>query len=371
MKEPLNDIFKLLDDDEDGRTATGIVILLFLAALFGGLLSGKSQEDKSFAAILRKIIRRYFANKIFSANNLSKTNQFDLSIDLDDFVQFFQRLPKKCKQNIVNHLSAELPEFSKRHCADFLKDNNAGGFKKSLKGWSYDYAEKRDKCLSNIVLLVKIYHVSCAQIKIRTRNFVPTMGIVADFIDVSKLIVCPKPELTNIVEQLRACTSEQLADNSKNITDNLAALTKDNQFSAVINGSIDGKKTKIFLLPMPPNFDRNCLKKLYKIMVEEQYFEQGQQEDFCNVFDVGIREDVHIKWTNKNQYEFQFFILALYDTSYHKLDKVVKANVLNIFYYKDSTPLKLHNTNDKDSDSKRVALSKKIKGIIGKCSKKV
>ena len=360
MQKLQNTIFKIIDTEDD--KGLKIILFIFFLLAFLGVFSSK---NKATCILLKKITIYYYTRKIFSDNNFRKKQNLKFCTDTDDFLLSVNKLDSKQKKAVIGYLNECVPELK-------IKKNGLliySELKNSLKNLSFDGKNRFQQCLANICFLMKIYNVVREYVKLMfdRNSYKPENKDVINFIDIVELIDSQEEELFVIKSKLIKYT-ELRNENDETIGDNIIALWKCEQFKLFIDSYIEAKSTDLVKLPMPNKYDISKLKKLYNELVKYEYFESGRESDFINAFNSGIEQNVHIVWKNKNQYEFNFFILDLYHVSYCQLDTSVKDNVSKIFFYKDGKKsLNLNNTNSEDYDTKRVNKRKKITSIIENC----
>lgn len=348
--------------DDDKILKILLIIFLFIVGI-GGFCPKK---DTKLFTFFFKILRNIFTKQIFSKANFDKDYNLKFKMDINDFLKSTEKLRKKQKNDIANCLKDFIPSFNHSATPNELK--------RYVQELSYNQRKKFDKFLSAMGFLFKMYNIVCELVVLMLdKHFhIPTKNILVDFIDVLDIIDNPQLELVNFKQVLSDLTELDKDDYIKSadkIRNTLLELWRNKQFVNFVNNYIEAKKTTFLYLPMPPEFNIKRLKTLYIEMSKQNYFECCKEDIFANIFDSGIEDGVCIVWKNKNQYEFNFFILELYKTTYQMLDETIKSNVPKLFRYRNNVPLKLNNTNNEDSDEQRVAKRNAIKKIIKKCRK--
>ena len=339
-----------------------LIVFLFIVGV-GGVLPNK---DKKLFAFFNRILRNIYTKKIFSQANFEKDYDLKFKMDIDDFLKSANRLRKKQKIGITNYLREFIPRFNHTDSPSELK--------RYIKELSYNQRNKFDKFLSSAGFLLKIYNIVCEFVVIMFDKYyhIPAKNILVDCIDVLDTIDNPQVELVDFKQQLSNFTEldkEDYTESADKIRNTLIELWKNKQFVNFVSNYIEAKNSTFLHLPMPPKFNIMRLKTLYSEMSKQNYFECCKEDIFASIFDGGVEEGICIVWKNKNQYEFNFFILELYNTTYQMLDETIKSNIPKVFRYRNNVPLKLNNTNNEDSDTQRVAKRNAIKKIIKKCRK--
>ena len=352
------------ESNNDNDRNLGLILLILGLIVAIAKVGNPSEKDNRFYVSWHRFLRNYFLKKIFIINNLKKNQSYYFNVEIDEFMRFFNKLPLKRKKRIIKYLETEIPEFKENNCSEFLLKRDIKNYKKTLKIFSYDSLIIHKQCFANIGFLIKIYHIFNERIRILIgkEKYQPTKNIIIDFIDIANQIQTIDNELIALIKTF---TNDELYCHSDEIYDNLSELFYNRQFTNFINSFISNKKINLIKLPMPKGFDCECLRLIYMELSHEKYFELGSEDLFSKIFCGGIEEGVRIKWTSKFQYEFQFFVLAIYnEVSVHKIADIVKENVSKIFYYKDNKPLMLNHENGRETDKKRIDAKNKISSII-------